>query len=86
MQRVKVSSSDYPGADYKWVVIPTHWKVVAKSSIQKGDKVYRFKEDAWMDVWIQISRPVSLFNLVIRPVPTSIGWDINSIMRTPGLQ
>lgn len=79
MHRVKV----YNGytSDHKTITVPTHWKVVAKGNIQKGDKVYRYKEDTWMDVWTQISRPVSLFNLVIRPVPTGIGWDISNIVK-----
>lgn len=36
MHRVKFYNSYHPGADYRWVVIPTHWKVVAKGNIKKG--------------------------------------------------
>ena len=79
MKRVKVYNGHT--SDHKMVTVPTHWKVVAKGSIQKGDKVYHYRQNHWMDVWVQISRPVSLFNLVIRPVPTGIGWNISNIIK-----
>lgn len=80
MKRVKVQ--DDRSGNYRTVTIPTHWKIVPYGGhTQKGDKVYRWRDDFWMDIWTHVSRPVNQFLLVIRPVPTDIGWDISNIVK-----
>ena len=80
MQRVKLY--DDRSSKYKTVTVPTGWRIVKYGGhTQVGDKVYRWRDNFWMDVWKPVKRSVNQFHLVIRPVPTKIGWDISNIVK-----